>query len=165
MDELPSLFGADGTEAEGKSNDEHSKAEGEPSSHYCNDFGSSFDAFADHWPIASNRNKMNITNATTTNNTISSTSRSQIKVNPYPTIKTTAAPKHNYDNGISCDPITGLRIVERKTSRADMVDAFSSLTYRSCSILAASSRAEWNSHLIDGGGSNNGGGKTNLVTW
>ena len=47
MDELLSLFGADGTEAEGKSIDEHSKAEGEPSSH-CNDFGSSFDAFADH---------------------------------------------------------------------------------------------------------------------
>ena len=165
MDELLSLFGADGTEAEGKSNDEHSKAktEGEPSSH-CNDFGSSFDAFAGNLTTTSNRNKRNITNATTTNNSMPSTSRNQSKVNPYPTIKTTAAPKQNYDNGISCDPITGLRIVERKTSRADMVDAFSLLTYRSCSILAASSRAEWNSYLIDGGGSNNGGGKTNLVT-
>lgn len=64
----------------------------------------------------------------------------------------------------SCDPLTGLRIVDRKTSRADMVDAFSSYTYRSCSILAAASRAEWGTYIIDKGSSDNISGKTNLVT-
>ncbi|KAL7523443.1 hypothetical protein ACHAWF_000525 [Thalassiosira exigua] len=43
---------------------------------------------------------------------------------------------------LSCDLFTGLRIVDRRTSRADMVDAFSSLAYRSCSALAAASLAE-----------------------
>ncbi len=67
-----------------------------------------------------------------------------------------------------CDPLTGLRIVDRRTSRADMVDAFSSFTYRSCSILAAASFAEWISkYLVDGGNSNGSGapsGKTNVAT-
>ena len=64
----------------------------------------------------------------------------------------------------SCDPLTGLRIVDRKTSRADMVDAFSSYTYRPCSILAAASRSEWGTYIIDKGSSDNISGKTNLVT-
>ena len=149
MDELLSLFGADGTE------DEHSQAkrEGEPSK--CNDFGSSFDRM----PNASNRKKEKMINTTTTANKMSS---NQSKENTYAKIKTAEAPKQNHYDGISCDPITGLRIVERKTSRGVMIVAFSLLTYRSCSILAASSRAEWNNYIIDGGGGSN---KTNLVTW
>ncbi len=76
----------------------------------------------------------------------------------------------NINNTPCCDPITGLRIVDRRTSRADMVDAFSSFTYRTCSTLAASSRVEWSrEYLVDGAGqtndgSNTIGGKTNLVT-
>lgn len=65
-----------------------------------------------------------------------------------------------------CDPITGLRITDRRTSRADMIDAFSPFTYKSCSMLAAASRVEWTSYLISGGSSAGGtpNGKTNVVT-
>ena len=63
------------------------------------------------------------------------------------------------------DPVTGLRIVERRTSVADLVDATSSLTYASCAALAATSRAEWASHLVDGGGgSGPPAGRTRLAT-
>ena len=79
----------------------------------------------------------------------------------YPT-KTAAA----INNNNTCDPFTGLRIVDRRTSRANMVEAFSCLTYKSCSMLAAASRAEWNTnYLVDGGGGNGPpSGKTNLAT-
>ncbi|KAL7464604.1 hypothetical protein ACHAXS_004941 [Conticribra weissflogii] len=75
----------------------------------------------------------------------------------------------NKINCFSSDPITGLRITDRRTSRAEMVDAFLPFEYKSCSMLAAASLADWNI-LITGGGNNNsigsGGpsGKTNIAT-
>ncbi|KAL9180594.1 hypothetical protein ACHAXT_011047 [Thalassiosira profunda] len=58
-------------------------------------------------------------------------------------------------------------LVDRRTSRADMVDAFASYTYKSCSALAAASRAEWTAnYLVDGGSGGNGApaGRTKLAT-
>jgi minichromosome maintenance protein 10 len=59
----------------------------------------------------------------------------------------------------SCDPITGLRVTDRKTSRAEMCDHFSTLTYKSVSMLAAASRSEW-STTTDGSDK----GSTTLAT-
>ncbi|KAL7451677.1 hypothetical protein ACHAWC_003500 [Mediolabrus comicus] len=60
----------------------------------------------------------------------------------------------------SCDPITGLRVTDRKTSRAEMCDHFSTLTYKSVSMLAAASRSEWNTYTTDGSDK----GSTTLAT-
>eukprot|EP00985_Skeletonema_marinoi_P005592 scaffold2430_cov163-Skeletonema_marinoi.AAC.4 len=69
-------------------------------------------------------------------------------------------PSKNNNQVVACDPITGLRITDRKTSRADMVDHFALLTYKSVSMLAASSRSEWTTYTTDGSDK----GSTNLAT-
>lgn len=74
--------------------------------------------------------------------------------------KIAAAGKSSKSNLVACDPITGLRITDRKTSRAEMVEHFSLLTYKSVSMLAASSRKEWATYTTDGSDK----GSTNLAT-
>jgi len=76
------------------------------------------------------------------------------------TNKVPATGKTSKYNQVACDPITGLRITDRKTSRAEMVDHFALLTYKSVSMLAASSRSEWTTYTTDGSDK----GSTNLAT-
>lgn len=87
----------------------------------------------------------------------------------YSKTETTSQTSKNKINSSTCDPITGLRITDRRTSRAEMVDAFLPFEYKSCSMLAAASRADWNAFLTDGSNKNNTGnsghsGKTNIAT-
>ena len=147
MDELLSLFGvgdgsqgADRTDGQKRSGDEQEVHQSKAAS----SFGEAFGA-----PSAAKRSSAHAPNGPSSN--------------PH---KAAAATKSNNDR-TPCDPITGLRIVDRRTSRADMVDAFASYTYRSCSALAAASRAEWTAnYLVDGGSGGNGqpAGKTKLAT-
>jgi len=74
--------------------------------------------------------------------------------------KVAAAGKVSKNNLVACDPITGLRITDRKTSRAEMVEHFAMLTYKSVAMLAASSRKEWATYTTDGSDK----GSTNLAT-
>ncbi|KAL3804046.1 hypothetical protein HJC23_006437 [Cyclotella cryptica] len=70
-------------------------------------------------------------------------------------------------NDTPYDPITNLRITDRYTSRADMIDAFSPFQYKSCSMLAAFSKKEWATHVVKPSSSAAGrtmAGKTDLVT-
>ena len=78
-------------------------------------------------------------------------------VNRAAVITANNASKHDQT---SCDPITGLRVTDRKTSRAEMCDHFSTLTYKSVSMLAAASRSEWNTYTTDGSDK----GSTTLAT-
>lgn len=80
-----------------------------------------------------------------------------------PPVRKTAASAAKGDAG-SRDPAIGLRVVDRRTSRSDAADAFSSFTYRSCSVVAAASRAEWTAHYLVDGGGDKGGGRTCLAT-
>mmetsp|Transcript_24616 Transcript_24616/g.51276 ORF Transcript_24616/g.51276 Transcript_24616/m.51276 type:complete len:840 (+) Transcript_24616:214-2733(+) len=87
----------------------------------------------------------------------------------YSKTETKSQTRKNKINSSTCDPITGLRITDRRTSRGEMVDAFLPFEYKSCSILAAASRADWNTFLTDGSNKNNTGngghsGKTNIAT-
>lgn len=76
-------------------------------------------------------------------------------------VKTTTAGKvPTTNNHVACDPITGLRITDRKLSRAEMVDHFALLTYKSVSMLAAASRSEWTTYTTDGSEK----GSTNLAS-
>lgn len=174
MDELLSLFNAADDNAgdndtshqetqlatqTSKSTKYHS-SEGAPSlSTNNNDFGSSFaSAFATSNTTKRNTNEENVLNKSRVikqHHTYTAT-----------TTKSTATThKHKSNNTSSCDPYTNFVITDRRTSRANMVNAFSTLTYKSCSVLAASSRAEWNTFMVDGGGSGNGpSGKTKLAT-
>ena len=180
MDELLSLFGADddsagqidsGT-APGDDGCECPETGDGASGTNNNDFGSVFgSAFAGE--AANNMSSVGKRNGGQHASQATLSGRSQMnqpraKLTSYPTMtkKSTAATK-NGDTTTSCDPITGIRILDRRTSRAAMVDAFSTFTYKSCSRLAAASRAEWSgNYLVDGGGGNGNGpsGKTNLVT-
>ena len=169
MDELLSLFNADDNaggnndtsrqETQPATQTRKTKYQGAPSSSTNNDFGSSFaSAFATSNTTSSRTiNEENILNK----------SRVAKQHHTYTTTKTTATHKHKSNNTTTCDPYTNFVITDRRTSRANMVNAFSSLTYKSCSVLAASSRAEWNTFMVDGGGiSSNGAlsGKTKLAT-
>ena len=63
------------------------------------------------------------------------------------------------------DPLTGLRIVDRRTSHATLLDIYSNFIYAPCSIVAAASRNEWNTnYLISSANNADGGGKTQLAT-
>ena len=79
---------------------------------------------------------------------------------PSPAINTANTAVKTSSGNVVCDPITGLRITNRKTSRAEMVDHFAPLTYKSVSLLAASSRSEWTTYTTDGSEK----GATNLAT-
>ncbi|KAL7531511.1 hypothetical protein ACHAXR_004086, partial [Thalassiosira sp. AJA248-18] len=149
MDELLSLFGGadDGADDRGTKTDDTKKQKKGTSSHVSpTNFGDAFgDAFPGAEGVATSSRQKNLPTK---------------KVSPCPTKATAAA-----TNNTSCDPLIGLRVVNRRTSRADMVDSFSPFTYKSCSMLAAASHSEWGTYLVDGGGS--GGppsGKTNLAT-
>mmetsp|Transcript_24826 Transcript_24826/g.51953 ORF Transcript_24826/g.51953 Transcript_24826/m.51953 type:complete len:832 (-) Transcript_24826:141-2636(-) len=177
MDELLSLFGTDdgsSQTADREASDEGHQHHERPtettgtSSSDANgkDFGS---AFGDAFGFPDDGTTSNSIKAATPSHhhhRFSQSAQPKTKSNPYSTTKTgaaTATATKNNNNNNACDPMTGLRIVDRRTSRANMIDAFSSLTYKSCSVIAAASRADWNSsYLVDGG--NNGGGKTNLAT-
>jgi len=170
MDELLSLFNADDNdtshqETQPATQTRKTKYQGAPSytNNYNNDFGSSF---ASAFATQSN------TNRPTNEENILNKSRVVKQHQSYTTTtkSTTITQKHKSNNTTTCsDPYTNFVITDRRTSRANMVNAFSTLTYKSCSVLAASSRAEWNTFMIDGGGSSNGGGngpsgKTKLAT-
>jgi hypothetical protein len=62
------------------------------------------------------------------------------------------------------DPLTGLRIVDRRTSHATLLDIYSNFIYAPCSIVAAASRNEWNTNYLISSANNEGGGKTQLAT-
>jgi hypothetical protein len=62
------------------------------------------------------------------------------------------------------DTLTGLRIVDRRTSHATLLDIYSNYIYAPCSIVAAASRNEWNTNYLLSSANNEGGGKTQLAT-
>ena len=143
MDELLSLFGAaDGSQRSGDQEASTTPRDGahEQSAVTTDGFGDAFGAFASD---------------------TASVGQKPLRKPTAPASTKTAVAKTN-DN-TSYDPLTGLRIVDRCTSRSALADAILPLTYKSCSSLAALSRAEWSSNLVDGG---NGGtsGKTTLAT-
>ena len=147
MDELLSLFNAgdnDASHQDTKPAVQTSKTklyQGAPSS-TNRDFGSSFaSAFA-----TSNTNSRTINEENLLNK-----SRVVKQQHTYTATKSTTTTQKHKSN-TTCDPYTNFVITDRRTSRANMVNAFSTLTYKSCSILAASSRAEWNTYMVDGGG-------------
>ena len=73
--------------------------------------------------------------------------------------------------GADPPPLSDIRIVDRRTSRAALLDAMSTFVRAPCCALASASRAEWNSRYAaepngdDGGGGGGGGGKTRVATW
>lgn len=65
------------------------------------------------------------------------------------------------------DPLTGLRIVDRRTSHATLLDIYSNYIYAPCSVVAAASKSEWNTNYLISSTTNTnegGGGKTQLAT-
>ena len=58
------------------------------------------------------------------------------------------------------DPLTGLRIVDRRTSHATLLDIYSNYIYAPCSVVAAASRNEWNTNYLISSANTEGGGKT-----
>ena len=64
------------------------------------------------------------------------------------------------------DPLTGLRIVDRRTSHATLLDIYSNYIYAPCSVVAAASKSEWKTNylILSSTNANEGGGKTQLAT-
>jgi len=63
------------------------------------------------------------------------------------------------------DPLTGLRIVDRRTSHATLLDIYSNYIYAPCSVVAAASKSQWKTnYLISSTNAHEGGGKTQLAT-
>ncbi|KAL7486572.1 hypothetical protein ACHAW6_015183 [Cyclotella cf. meneghiniana] len=154
MDELLALFDSDSpspTAVAIKQPLAASRLELFPSAHdgAMDNFGSSFgDAFAgDDLKSSAVRELVATSPKTTTASLIS-------HEKPIPVA--TVALRSQSDT--SHDPITNLRITDRYTSRADMIDAFSPFQYKSCSMLAALSKNEWATHVVKSSG------KTDLVT-
>jgi hypothetical protein len=135
MDELLSLFNTDDDTAAAYQSTKTTQDVNPPPSINNDDFGSSFETI-------STRNLPSQRIPTVT-----------------PSSRTSIANKNT--SSTPQDPITHLRIVDRHTSLSCMLDAFSPYHYKSSCRLAAMSKDEWSTHIIQPRGDS---GKTNLVT-